>query len=102
MNKYRKLILILAFLFIVLFTFFPPWIRTDRNNVDRPIGYAYLLSNPEKSTDSLLSNAPVTYRVDVIRLLEEWVCVAALAAILVFMKRSQQPAGAQESPTSHA
>jgi hypothetical protein len=91
MKKHQIVTLVLAFLLIVLFGLYPPWIRTDRDNVERPIGYAFLLHNPEKPTDSLLSNAPVTYRIDFIRLSVEWGCVVGLAAILIAMRRTRKP-----------
>lgn len=92
MKKHQIVILILAFLLIILFGLYPPWIRTDRDNIERPIGYAFALHNPQKPTDSLLSNAPVTYRIDFIRLSEEWACVVGLAAILIAMRRKERPA----------
>ena len=82
MNRHQKLVLIAGLFAIVAMGMFPPWIRTDRNSLQRPGGFSFLLQPPHRAVDGLLVNGPVKYRIDFSHLSLQWVLVMLMVSVV--------------------
>lgn len=86
-DKQRKIVIVGVVLFILM-GLFPPWTYTlDAQSIHRekPAGYALIISppGPEK-------NAPAFgVKIDISRLIVQWLVLAATTGLGVFMTRTQ-------------
>jgi ABC-type multidrug transport system fused ATPase/permease subunit len=90
MNRHQKLVLIAGLFAILAMGIFPPWIRSDRDHVQRPAGYSFLLQSPHRAVDDLLANGPVTYQIDVPHLTLVWALIMLLVSLVVLYLKPER------------
>lgn len=90
MNKHQRVILALGFASIILMGLFPPWLRSDRQHVNRSAGYSFVLDEPRRAVDDLLANAPVEYRVDFPQLTLQWTLMLVMMGIVLLYVKIRQ------------
>ena len=89
-----QLILIIDAVLILLLFLFPPFFVTLSNGATTSLGYHLIFDPPkyEHITIQPLSSAELIGRIDVVVLLAEWICVAAISFLLwKFLARAQGP-----------
>jgi hypothetical protein len=90
MNRQQKLVLIAGLIAILAMGVFPPWIRSDRDHVQRPSGYSFVLQSPNQAVDDLLANGPVTYQIDVPHLTLQWALMLLLVSVVVLYLKPER------------
>jgi len=84
-NKQRKIVIIGVVLF-VLMGLFLPWKHTlDYESIrwERPAGYAFIALPPEPE-------GAIGARIDISRLIVQWLILAAASSLGMFMTRTQE------------
>ena len=87
-DKQRKVVIVGVLLF-VLMGLFPPWTYMyDWQSIHRekPAGYALIISPPGPEENGI----PYGVRIDISRLIVQWLIIAAATSLGVFMNRTQE------------
>jgi hypothetical protein len=92
MTKHQKLVVAVGAFLILVMGIFPPWIRTDRFHARRSSGYAFILQEPRRAVDDLLSNAPIVYSVDFSQLTLQWTLVLVMMGIILLFEKMRRDA----------
>lgn len=92
MNKNQKKVIIAGLVVIVLMGLFPPWIHTITDNplkIERAGNYGFLLSPPPPGRNFPFLNENIWgVRLDVSRLLIQWILVVVIVGgLVVFLKK---------------
>jgi hypothetical protein len=92
MNRHQKLVVGIGAFLILVMGIFPPWIRTDRFHARRSSGYSFILQEPRRAVDDMLSNAPVVYSVDFSQLTLQWTLVLVMMGIILLFAKMRHDA----------
>jgi hypothetical protein len=89
MNKNQKKVIIVGLVLIVLMGLFPPWIHTfnvKAVNIERAGNYGFMFSPPPPERNlSFLNEKLWGVRLDVSRLLIQWILVVVIVCGLVVL-----------------
>jgi hypothetical protein len=91
MNKHQRLVLVAGLFVVVAMGIFPPWLRSDRDHVRRPGGYAFIFQSPHRAVDDLLANGPVTYQIDFPHLTLQWSLSMLLVSLAFLSLKPERP-----------
>ncbi len=82
MENRRKIIISISLVVIILMGLFPPWVeklKTKDLQLERPLGYGFILSPPEPS------NSNFSISIDFSRLFLQWVILILITGLCIYL-----------------